>query len=422
MGVLDLFIASTIPVLKVLLITALGTFLALDPVNVLGPDARKHVNNVVFYVFNPALMVANLSKTITFEQMVKLWFMPVNILVTFVVGSVLGWIVIQLTRPPPKLRGLIVGCCAGGNLGNLFLVMIPAICKEKGSPFGAPDVCQEYGLAYVSVSMAVGAIYLWTYVYNIMRASTASVVGGEDAEKLPISVDTTSAAAKDLQAGAADDDDNGGGSIEHPLLVHSSESLSKSARDGCCLFPQKMKQGLSKTLGSVNWKTLFAPSTIGVIIGFSIGLTPPIKNMLVGDDAPLRVIQDSAALLGDAAIPTLTLLVGANLLRGLKGGSEVKKTVIVGVVLARFVALPLVGIVVVKGALRFGFIPSSDPLYQFILLLQFTVPPAMNIGIITQLFGAGESECSVIMLWTYALASISLTVWSTCFMWLVAAS
>ncbi|CAI0381535.1 unnamed protein product, partial [Linum tenue] len=90
---------------------------------------------------------------------------------------------------------------------------------------------------------------------------------------------------------------------------------------------------------------------------------------------------------------------------GLKG-SSVKKTVIIGVVLARYVALPLVGIVVVKGALRLGFIPANDPLYQFILLL----------------FGAGESECSVIMLWTYALASVSLTLWSTCFMWLVTSS
>jgi len=29
-------------------------------------------------------------------------------------------------------------------------------------------------------------------------------------------------------------------------------------------------------------------------------------------------------------------------------------------------------------------------------------------GTIAQLFGAGESECSVMMLWTYALASIAV--------------
>ena len=42
------------------------------------------------------------------------------------------------------------------------------------------------------------------------------------------------------------------------------------------------------------------------------------------------------------------------------------------------------------------------------------------VGTITQLFGAGESECSVIMMWSYGLASVSLTVWSMFFMWLVA--
>ncbi|CAN0924293.1 Protein PIN-LIKES 3 [Linum grandiflorum] len=326
MGLLDLFEASSISVLKVLLVTALGTFLALDPVDVLGPDARKHINNVVFYVFNPALMVASLSTTITWEQLVKLWFMPVNILVTFVVGSALGWMVIQLTKPPKELKGLIIGCCAGGNLGNLLMVLIPAVCKEKASPFGSPDVCQSYGLAYVSVSMAVGAVYIWTYVYNIMRAS----------------ITNEAAVVNDNH-----DEDCNRSCIEDPLLI----DLQPNERH----YPDNK------------------------MVGLVIALITPVKNMLVGEEAPLRAIQDSVVLLGGAAIPSVTLLVGANLLRGLKG-SGVKKTVILGVVIARYVALPLVGIVVVKGALRFGLIPASDLLYQFILLLQFTVPPAMSIG------------------------------------------
>ncbi|KAK6939171.1 Membrane transport protein [Dillenia turbinata] len=119
----------------------------------------------------------------------------------------------------------------------------------------------------------------------------------------------------------------------------------------------------------------------------------------------------------DGAIPVLSLIVGANLLKGLRG-SGIRMSIIVGIIVARYIVLPLIGVFVVKGALYFGWV-QSNPLYQFVLLLQFAVPPAMNIGTITQLFGAGESECSVIMLWTYALASVSLTVWSTFFMWLV---
>lgn len=43
------------------------------------------------------------------------WFMPINILITFIIGSLLGWILVVITRAPPHLRGLVVGCCAAGK-------------------------------------------------------------------------------------------------------------------------------------------------------------------------------------------------------------------------------------------------------------------------------------------------------------------
>lgn len=50
MGFLSLFVASSMPVLKVLLVTAVGSFLALDHVNLLSEDARKHINAVRNYL------------------------------------------------------------------------------------------------------------------------------------------------------------------------------------------------------------------------------------------------------------------------------------------------------------------------------------------------------------------------------------
>lgn len=46
MAVLDLFVLALIPVRKTLFITALGLFLAMDRVNILGDAARHHLNNV----------------------------------------------------------------------------------------------------------------------------------------------------------------------------------------------------------------------------------------------------------------------------------------------------------------------------------------------------------------------------------------
>nr|CAB3453792.1 unnamed protein product [Digitaria exilis] len=66
-----------------------------------------------------------------------------------------------------------------------------------------------------------------------------------------------------------------------------------------------------------------------------------------------------------AAVPAVTLIMGGNLLKG--------------IVAVRYVLLPLLGPAVVKGAAHLRLI-QPDPLYQFILLLQYAVPPAMNIG------------------------------------------
>ncbi|KAM6576591.1 hypothetical protein CsatB_028428 [Cannabis sativa] len=390
MELLGLFVTASMPVLKVLLLTGLGSYLALDSVNILGKDAIKYLNTIVFYVFNPALVGSSLANTVTYDSMIKLWFMPVNVLITFIIGSLLGWIVIHFTRPPQHLRGLILGCCAAGNLGNLPLIIIPALCKEKGSPFGDSDVCYSYGMAYVSLSMAIGAVYLWSYVYNIVRVSSTSI--------------------NDIKSSRE--------SLEEPLLLPSPEDVALQVGDSESSGIKQLR--LVKLFRELNLKALLAPSTIGAIIGYIIGVVPLFRKSLIGSGAPLRVIQDSAVLLGDGAIPALTLIIGGNLLRGLRG-EGIQKSLVVGIVVARYIALPLTGILVVKGAVHLGLV-QQEPLYQFVLLLQFVVPPAMNIGTMTQLFGAGEKECSVIMFWTYALASISLTIWCTYFMWLVTTS
>ncbi|KAJ1380952.1 Membrane transport protein, partial [Sesbania bispinosa] len=179
----------------------------------------------------------------------------------------------------------------------------------------------------------------------------------------------------------------------------------------------KIKHQLGMILGNSNFRAIFSPATLGAIVGFVIGVVPQLRNFMIGSNAPLHVVEDSASMLGDAAIPTITLIMGANLLRGLKGGSTPFWTII-GIIVVRYIFLPIFGVLIIQGATNLGLV-QSDSLYQFMLLLQYALPPAMNIGTIAQLFGAGESECSVIMLWTYALASVAVTLWSTYFMWLV---
>ncbi|XLU32781.1 hypothetical protein S245_068847, partial [Arachis hypogaea] len=251
----------------------------------------------------------------------------------------------------------------------------------------------------------IGAVFLWSYVYNIIRISS-SRLQKEGTNKVKASGEISHSETLNPAKDTLDD--------AYTILLPTPESQEKLKIS----MSKRIKNQVEKIVSNVNWKSMFAPSTIGAICGFMIGVIPQLRNVLIGSDAPLRVVEDSASMLGDAAIPTVTLIMGANLLRGLRGASTPLWT-IVGIIVVRYIFLPLLGVVVVKGAIHLGLV-QSDPLFQFVLLLQYSLPPAMNIGTMAQLFGSGESECSVIMLWTYALASIAVTLWSTFFMWLVA--
>ncbi|XP_021759392.1 protein PIN-LIKES 3-like [Chenopodium quinoa] len=399
MGFIDLLVVALIPVAKVLLVSIVGLFMALERIDLLGENARHHLNKIVFYVFSPSLIAANLAKTVTFQSFLTLWFMPINILITFLIGAILGWMLVKVTKPPKHLKGLIIGACSAGNMGNLPIILIPAMCKEKGSPFGATDVCETYALSYASLSMAIGAVYLWSFVYNVIRISAEEVAIDKDA------INYSSINIKE--------------SNQEPLLPCSEDLVIHPHSKSLVSLPVKIHQRIRTFLEKANLKAVFAPSTIAAILGFTIGMVSPIQKLMIGNDAPLHVVNDSAFMLGEAAIPARTIILGANLLKGLKGTS-IQLRVILGIVVTRYVILPLLGILIVKGALQVGIVPSDDKLFVFLLHIQYAMPPAMNIGTMTQLFGSGQNECSVIMLWAYSLAIVALTLWSILFLWIVA--
>ncbi|XP_068476886.1 protein PIN-LIKES 3-like isoform X3 [Phaseolus vulgaris] len=396
-----LFTTALVPVLKVLLVTGLGTFLGLQRFNLLRESAaRNHLNALVYFVFTPALVCSILAKTITFESLVLVWFMPLNILFTFIIGTALGWLCLKITKAASDMQGLVLGCCAAGNLGNMPLIIIPAVCKDSGTPFGAVDVCNKKGMAYASLSMAISNIYIWTFVYHIIRVYSCRNFNVNKVDNS--TVGPVSAIEADLENHS---------STPEVTAAHTNDLVTQFKSDTVSKENQIIKP-LKTLVKRLNLKILLAPPTMGSILGLIIGVVPPFQKMFVGDDAPFRVVEDSASLLGDACIPAMTLLVGANLL------NELKVSLLVGIIVVRYMALPILGVVIVKGAIRFGII-HQDPLYHFILLLQYALPPAIGISTITQLFGAGETECSIVMLATNVCASFTLTLWSTFFMWLV---
>lgn len=391
------------PIVQVLLISILGAFMATDRWNLLPVATRKSLNKIVFVIFTPALMFASLAKTVTFQDIISWWFMPVNIGLTFLFGSIFGWLLVKILRPKPYLEGLVIATCSSGNLGNLIIIIIPAICNEDGTPFTDHNICRSVGLSYASFSMALGGFYIWTYTYQLIRTSSLKLKALEASEE-----EASKSPNKSLDS------------------THQTQLLNESIEDAesQVVFTEgeEEKQGGSfwkKVLGFLHQilEELMAPPTLAAIIGFIFGAITWLRNLIVGDNAPLRVIQDSVKLLGDGTIPCITLILGGNLIQGLRS-STLRPLIIVGVVCIRYIILPLIGVWVVKAAGNLGLLPQ-DPLFSFVLMVQFTLPPAMNIGTMTQLFDVGQEECSVLFLWTYLAAAFALTAWSTIYMWIL---
>ncbi|KAM0905142.1 hypothetical protein ACQ4PT_017575 [Festuca glaucescens] len=417
MGFLSMLLVASMPIIQVLLIGVIGAFLASGYSKVLTASARRDMNKVVFTVFTPSLIFASLAKTVTLSDVISWWFMPVNIAITFLVGSALGWIACKILKPPQHFRSLIIAFCSSGNLGNLLLIVVPAVCDEDGNPFGKDrSQCRSRGLSYSSLSMALGGLFIWTYTYSLMQKSgklyhkmqskSIQCPADSDEEHLEQFKEHAESAHNDeeaaLPASAGPDEHDDGNYMEAPLLSCESDVAHKG-------FWTKLKEAIHQLV-----EELMAPPTISAIIGFVVGLVPWLKSLLIGDGAPLRVVQDSLELMGNGTIPCITLILGGNLTQGLRK-SVLKRSVIVAIVCIRYVALPVIGIAVVHAARGVGFLPH-DPLYRYVLMMQFALPPAMNIGTMAQLFDVGQEECSVIFLWTYLVAAVALTTWSTVFL------
>lgn len=428
MGFVSLLAVATTPVVEVLLVALLGAYLASPRCGLLAPSARADLNRVVYAVFTPALLLASLASTVTLQDALSWWFMPVNIGIVFFAGGVLGWLAVLVLRPPPHLRGLVVASCSAANFGNLLLIVIPAVCREDGNPFGGD--CTGIGLSYASFSMALGGLYIWTHTHGVMKRSSevcrrmvadqAAAEAHDHNKKDSVGV-TVIVSVRPEEKGKEEDEDEPSWNEEgRPFSLPSSSSnqhhtaaltplLSSGKMTSSDSLWAKLKQGAQQIV-----EEIMAPPTVGAVLGFTVGTVPWLRSAFIGDSAPLRVVQDSLKLLGDGTIPCVILILGGNLTKGMRK-TTMSRWVIAAIICVRYVILPVVGVAVVRSARVLGFLPP-DPLYEYVLMLQFALPPAMSIGTMAQLYDVAQEECSVIFLWTYLVAALALTAWSTVFM------
>lgn len=464
LDLISIFAMACNPVLNVLVTCAVGTAIAHPYINSFDKNARKSLNKLVFIVFTPALVFSRMATALTLENLFKWWYIPFNVVLCFVIGAGLGYAVVIIAKPPQHLNRLTIASCAAGNAGNLPLVLVPSLCSQKHSPFGSADVCTDNGVSYVSFGMCIAIIVTWTFIYNLLKPSKASLASAMSQgnlanplgfmpvelhdPSLPIdNIAPTVISAMDAhlpsstelqlepldiglqprptQEGIISSRDielaSTSSKTNDPKERHQSfvqaQSLPSSQTPPPTILMQRISQTTLPQLSSQSaLKRIFTPPTTAALMGFIVGAIPPLKDLFfVG---PFKLFTDCADLLGGAMIPTMMLILGGNLSEG-AAELDMKPLIVGGIVVVRLIALPIIGIFVVQVAASLGFLLPNDKMFHFVLLMQFTVPTAMNIGTVAQLHGFGEKESSIVLFWSYTLSVIALTIWITVYLWLL---
>ncbi|KAF5737316.1 putative auxin:hydrogen symporter [Tripterygium wilfordii] len=377
---------AVLPIAKVFTMCFLGFLMASKYVNILPASGRKLLNGLVFSLLLPCLIFSQLGQAITLEKMIQWWFIPANVILATITGSIIGFMVASIVRPPYPFFKFTVIQIGIGNIGNVPLVLIAALCRDKSNPFGDFNKCSTDGTAYISFGQWVGAIILYTYVFQ-MLAPPPEGTFDIDVASLPVKNQPKDGTPEQV-----------------PLLTEDAAPTdSDASKKG------KIKEILIYLYEKLKLKQILQPPIIASILAMVLGTIPFLKRLIFTADAPLYFFTDSCIILGEAMIPCILLALGGNLVDG-PGSSKLGIRTTAAIIFGRLVLVPPTGLGIVMLADKLGFLPPDDKMFRFVLLLQHSMPTSVLSGAVASLRGCGR-EAAAILFWVHIFAILSMAGW-----------
>lgn len=379
---------SLMPIAKVLVMCALGAIMASPKINILTASARKQLSQLVFSLFLPCLIFTQLGTAVTIRKMLEWWFIPVNVVIANILGCLLGWLVAILVKPPPEFFKLTIVMIGIGNIGNIPLVLLGAVCRDDENPFGDSETCNSNAIAYISFGQWVGAVVAYTFVMRMLAP--------------PKQMDNLTEPLLDKEVGKIDY-----GSIDVRVAdeKHHPELESAPVNGSRKLNLETIGRKVMRTL-----KLVMQPAVNASILAIVVGTIPFLKNLFLNEDGALFFLSDGLNIMGSAMVPCIMLVLGGNLSRG-PGASGLGVRTTVAITVVRLTFTPLIGLFVVGAADKMHLLPAQDKLFRFVLLLQHSMPSSILAGTVASLQGHGEREISAVLFWEHLLAVFSMTGW-----------
>eukprot|EP00921_Rhytidocystis_pertsovi_P016415 GHVQ01025916.1.p1 GENE.GHVQ01025916.1~~GHVQ01025916.1.p1 ORF type:complete len:634 (-),score=47.08 GHVQ01025916.1:983-2884(-) len=187
-------------------------------------------------------------------------------------------------------------------------------------------------------------------------------------------------------------------------------------------------------------------SVIGVLAGITVGLIGPLRNLLFDDTTLVGCWTRSIRIIGQPAIPCMTLILASSLAHMFKDLRQTQKNeeteqettketvgnrsndsnglpgvaVIAVAVAVKSVMVPVVGIALVLGCLRFlgndNPIFPNVPLLRFVIIMEFSVPASQTVVIACQRLGMQlvGGQLAYLYFWMYLFSFVTCSVFCFC--------
>ncbi|CAN6715327.1 unnamed protein product [Malus baccata var. baccata] len=394
---------AVLPIAKVFTVCALGLLMASKYVNIFPANGRKLLNGLVFSLLLPCLIFSQLGQAITLKKMLEWWFIPVNVVIGSTTGSIIGYIVASIVRPPYPFFKFTIIQIGIGNIGNVPLVLIAALCRDKSNPFG--NTCKADGTAYISFGQWVGAIILYTYVFQMLSPPPEGTFDIEEKD-LPIKSPQNSTSMAPDQIPLLTNDENNEETTRQEEVAETKEDAETNSNDS---DKPKITKFFVFIYEKLKLKQVLQPPIIASILAMVLGAIPFLKKLIFASDGPLFFFTDSCIILGEAMIPCILLALGGNLIDG-PGSSKLGRRTTAAIIFARLVLVPPVGLGIVMLADKLGFLPANDKMFRFVLLLQNTMPTSVLAGAVANLRGCGK-EAAAVLFWVHIFAIFSMAGW-----------
>ncbi|PKA63504.1 hypothetical protein AXF42_Ash005399 [Apostasia shenzhenica] len=427
------WLSAVVPLLKLLTLAVIGLVLGHPKTQIVPRATFKLLSKLVFALFLPCLIFVHLGESITLEEALQWWFVPVNVLISTAIGCALGYVVALVCRPPPQFFRFTVIMTGFGNTGNLPIAIIGSVCHSSDQPFGPR--CHRSGIAYVSFAQWVAVILVYSFVYHMMEPPLQYyeiVSEGNEIEEEQVSnfsrpllqeaewpgmVEKGTAHSKTpfiARVFASISGSSGSSHNTFPDLditeeggPHAAPGSPKSIR---CLAEPKVVRRMRIVAEETPIRHILQPPTIASLLAIIVGMVPIFRDFVFGSDAPLSFFTDSLEILAGAVVPSVMLILGGMLAEGPNDSSLGIRTT-AGIIVARLLILPCIGIAVVASADRLHLLVQKGQMYRFVLLLQYTMPSAILLGAIASLRGYAVKEASALLFWQHICAVFSLSVY-----------